>query len=528
MLCLLQGVLVGCGIEFSLLMRTAFDGAATGNLGQFLTGAGWMVLIILSQLVLRMGGRLLEEDTRAVVENALRLHVFESVLGQDYRKASAYHSGDYMNYLTSDVAVVTDGVVALFPGIFSMTFKIIGVLLVMFQMAPSLAAIFLAGGLLLVLCSLVPRKWMKKLHCQVQEAESTVRCFLQECLESLLIIRSFHCEDKIVRTAREKSEQSRRVRKKRSRMSAMFGTVLSLTLQGGYLLGFAWGGYAVLQGTISYGTLVALIQLIGQIQTPFVNFGGTIPKMAAFFASGERLLALTEAARRQKAEAGDRDEIYGGMRSLCGEDVTFSYDKRKSVLEKQSFTVQRGETVAIIGTSGIGKSTLMKLMMNVYLPESGEIYLETERGRISATKLPAGMFAYVPQGNQLMSGSIREVVGFAEQSEEICEERVRWACHMACADGFIEELPLGYDTVLGEKGSGLSEGQTQRLAVARALYSGCPILLLDEATSALDMETERALVESMKSLPDRTILLITHRQEVWEVCDRVIRLGVSA
>ena len=197
-------------------------------------------------------------------------------------------------------------------------------------------------------------------------------------------------------------------------------------------------------------------------------------------------------------------------------------------MAKQSFTVQRGETVAIIGTSGIGKSTLMKLMMNVYLPESGEIYLETERGRISATKLPAGMFAYVPQGNQLMSGSIREVVGFAEQSEEICEERVRWACHMACADGFIEELPLGYDTVLGEKGSGLSEGQTQRLAVARALYSGCPILLLDEATSALDMETERALVESMKSLPDRTILLITHRQEVWEVCDRVIRLGVSA
>lgn len=528
LLCLLQGLLVVCGIAFSLLMRTAFDGAASGSLRQFLTGAGWMVIIILSQLLLRMGNRLLEEDTRAVVENTLRLHVFGNILGQDYQKASACHSGAYMNYLTSDVTVVTDGVVTLLPGMTSMLLKIVGVLLVMYRMAPVLALIFLAGGLLLVLCSLVPRKWMKKLHCQVQEAESTVRCFLQECLESLLIIRSFHCEEKVTRTGAEKSEQFRKIRWKRSRMSALFGTVLSLAMQGGYLLGFAWGGYAVLHGTISYGTLVALIQLIGQIQTPFVNFGSTLPKVASFFASGERLLALTEERDKQQRTAGDRDEIYSHMKALCGENVTFSYGQGKRVLENQSFAVRRGETVAIVGTSGIGKSTLMKLLMNVYLPESGEIYLETGKVRISVGELPAGMFAYVPQGNQLMSGTIREVVGFAEQSKEISKERVRWALELACAAEFVEQLPDGYDTVLGEKGSGLSEGQTQRLAVARALYSGCPILMLDEATSALDMETERALVESIKSLEDRTVLLVTHRQEVWKVCDRVIRLGDDA
>ncbi len=558
LLCLLQGLLVVCGIAFSLLMRTAFDGAASGSLRQFLTGAGWMVIIILSQLLLRMGNRLLEEDTRAVVENTLRLHVFGNILGQDYQKASACHSGAYMNYLTSDVTVVTDGVVTLLPGMTSMLLKIVGVLLVMYRMAPVLALIFLAGGLLLVLCSLVPRKWMKKLHCQVQEAESTVRCYLQECLESLLIIRSFHCEEKVTRTGEEKSEQFRKIRWKRSRMSSLFGTVLSLAMQGGYLLGFAWGGYAVLHGTISYGTLVALIQLIGQIQTPFVNFGSTLPKVASFFASGERLLALTEERDKQQRTAGDRDEIYRHMKALCGENVTFSYGQGKRVLENQSFAVRRGETVAIVGTSGIGKSTLMKLLMNVYLPESGEIYLEADgslgaenepetngslgaegelgtdmsRGagkvRIPVGELPAGMFAYVPQGNQLMSGTIREVVGFAEQSKEILGERVRWALEMACAAEFVEQLPDGYDTVLGEKGSGLSEGQTQRLAVARALYSGCPILMLDEATSALDMETERALVESIKSLEDRTVLLVTHRQEVWKVCDRVIRLGDGA
>lgn len=548
LLCLLQGLLVVCGISFSLLMRTAFDGAASGNLRQFLTGAGWMVLIILSQLLLRMGNRLLEEDTRAVVENTLRLHVFGNILGQDYQKASACHSGAYMNYLTSDVAVVTDGAVTLLPGIASMLLKIIGVLLVMYRMAPVLALIFLAGGLLLVLCSLAPRKWMKKLHCQVQEAESEVRCFLQECLESLLIIRSFHCEEKVLRTGEEKSERFRKIRWRRSRVSSLFGTVLSLAMQGGYLLGFAWGGYAVLHGNISYGTLVALIQLIGQIQTPFVNFGSTLPKVASFFASAERLLALTEEREKQQRTAEERDELYRHMKALCGENVTFSYGQDKRVLENQSFAVCRGETVAIVGTSGIGKSTLMKLLMNVYLPESGVIYLEVDARpwdgslaaeseseaavgqkagmkRIPVGELPAGMFAYVPQGNQLMSGTIREVVGFAEQSEEISEERVRWALRMACAEEFVDQLPDGCDTVLGEKGSGLSEGQTQRLAVARALYSGCPILMLDEATSALDMETERALVESIKSLEDRTVLLVTHRQEVWKVCDRVIRLG---
>ena len=164
----------------------------------------------------------------------------------------------------------------------------------------------------------------------------------------------------------------------------------------------------------------------------------------------------------------------------------------------------------------------MKLLLSVYQPQAGDIKIDTEDGSLSLSELPAGMFAYVPQGNYLMSGSIWEVVGFAEQSDTVDRQKVEEACRAACAHEFICQLPNGYDTVLGERGDGLSEGQMQRLAVARAVYSGCPILLLDEATSALDADTERRMIMALKQMSDYTVFLVTHRKEVWELCDRVL------
>jgi ATP-binding cassette subfamily B protein len=184
--------------------------------------------------------------------------------------------------------------------------------------------------------------------------------------------------------------------------------------------------------------------------------------------------------------------------------------------------VKKGEFAALIGSSGIGKSTIMKLLLSVYEPDEGSICVNSKNGNVALKDLPAGMFAYVPQGNYLMSGPIWQVVGFAEMSDEIDRDKVKEACKIACAHEFIETLPEGYDTVLGERGAGLSEGQMQRLAVARAVYSGCPILLLDEATSALDADTERKMIQSLKEMSNCTVFLVTHRKEVWELCDRVL------
>jgi ATP-binding cassette subfamily B protein len=376
----------------------------------------------------------------------------------------------------------------------------------------------------MALLSVLPRKWQKKVHKRVQEEDGTVRSFLQESLESLLVIRAFGCEDKVERTSEEKMAHHRHVRRVRSHVYNVLGTGLRVLIQCGYMFGFIWCGIGILENRITYGTLTAVIQLIGQIQTPFASIGSTLPKYASMLASAERLMELDTDAEEQIHTQTEltREAVYEKLKSLSFEHVTFSYDGDRTVLKDETFCINKGEFMAIVGSSGIGKSTIMKLLLSVYEPSEGAICAKLNDKELQLKELPSGMFAYVPQGNYLMSGPIWQVVGFAEHAEEIDRARVEEACKTACAHEFICELSKGYDTILGERGEGLSEGQMQRLAVARAVYSGCPILLLDEATSALDSETERRMIASLKEREDCTVLLVTHRKEVWELCDRVL------
>lgn len=523
-LTLLQSVLAVSGIVFALLMRSVIDNATAGNYEAFWLSIIALAILILSQILLRWVYRFYEEDTRAAFENRLRQKAFYGILKADYGRMKEYHTGELMNRITSDVSIVIDGAVTLVPNLFSMVVRILGVLFVMGAIEPGIATVFLIGGCFVAVLSVLPRRWQKRVHKEVQEMDGKVRSFLQESLESLLVIHAFGCEDKIESTSEEKMKIHRQVRRKRSHTYALFGSVLRLFIQCGYMFGFIWCGIGILEGRISYGTLTAIIQLIGQIQAPFTNIGSTFPKYASMLASAERLMELTEDTAKENIsqKKWSREEVYQKMESLSFEGVSFSYDADRPVLQNESFSVKKGEFAALIGSSGIGKSTIMKLLLSVYQPNEGKIQLCLNDEKVGLDELPAGMFAYVPQGNFLMSGPIWQVVGFAEKSDTIDRNRVEEACKAACAHEFICELPKGYDTVLGERGDGLSEGQMQRLAVARAVYSGCPILLLDEATSALDIDTERRMIHSLKQMSDYTVLLVTHRKDVWEICDRVL------
>lgn len=523
-LSLVQSLQALCGIFFALVMRRAVDSAVAGEGMLFRRYIVAMILVIVIQVSLRAVNRFLDERTRASIENRFRQRAFRDILHQEYKDISASHSGELMNRITSDTAVISDGVVSMIPSLTAMLLRIVGVLIVLYTISPLLVFIFLVGGVCVVLISMSPRKWLKRLHKRVQEADGDVRSFLQECLESLLVIQTFGCEDKMEKKAGEAMENHKRMRLKKNNVSNFFSTGLGVAMQGGYTIGFVWCGYGILQGSITYGTLTAVIQLIGQIQTPFVNIGGTLPKISALLASGERLMELEEKAERlrKKQSHVNREQLYQQMEAICFEHVTFSYEEEREILSDETFSIEKGEFVALAGASGIGKSTLMKLLLSVYEPDVGEIVFLMGDKRLPVSEIPADMFAYVPQGNHLMSGTIYEVVGFAEKSPCIDREKVKLACETACAREFIEELPAQYETVLGEKGFGLSEGQMQRLAVARAVYSGSPILLLDEATSALDVDTERKLMAALRELPDRTVLLVTHRQEIFGLCDRIL------
>ena len=525
-LSLIQGLLAGSGSVFALLMRNASDSAFEGNGRIFTVSAALLGVLIVGQIGLRLFNRYLEEDTKASIENRFRRKVFRSVLENDYRKMTAYHTGELMNRIISDTSVVTDVVVTLIPNMVSMVLKIIGVLVVLYTIEPWFTFIFLVGGCLMASFSLLPRKWLKRNHKRVQEADGVVKSFLQECLESLLVIHAFGKEEQMEESSRRRMQEHRRMRRRRMAVTNVCNLGLSVAVQCGYYLGFAWCGYGILHGTITYGTLTAVLQLVGQIQTPFANIGGAFPKFTGMLASAERLMELTDDGQADRKKSTlDRTKIYEEMKSICFDRVSFCYDDDdRWVLKDDTFVIEKGEFVAFIGSSGIGKSTIMKLLLSVIHPAEGEIFFQMREGKLPVGELPSGLFAYVPQGNHLMSGTIEEVVAFTDNKDEIDTERLVWACRTACAEEFIEELPNRYQTILGEKGSGLSEGQMQRLAVARAIYSECPILLLDEATSALDPDTERRLIGAIKALPDRTVLLVTHRKDVWELCDRIYTL----
>lgn len=522
-LCIIQSVLAASGVVFAVLMRNVIDCAVDGEAIGFWKAVIALALLIAGQVILRWVERFAEDDTRAAIENRLRQKTFQGILKTEYGKMKEFHTGELMNRVTSDTTVVADGAVSLLPGFLSMAVRIIGVLLVMGSMKLEIALVFLVGGCLMALLSVLPRRLQKKMHKQVQEVDGEVKSYLQESLESMLVIRAFGAEEKVERTSESKMKLHRRVRRKRSHVSNLFGTGLRIFIQCGYLFGFIWCGIGLLNGTVSPGVLTAVIQLIGQIQMPFANIGSTFPKYAAMLSSAERLMEFDANGQEKVCEnTWSREEAYEQLESICFENVTFSYDDEKKVLQNENFSVKKGDFAAIIGSSGIGKSTIMKLLLSVYSPNSGEIQMCMKDGKCKLEELPAGMFAYVPQGNYLMSGTIWQVVGFAEKTEEVDRKKVEEACRVACADEFILELPKGYDTLLGERGDGLSEGQMQRLAVARAIYSGCPILLLDEATSALDSATERKMITALKAMENYTVFLVTHRKDVWELCDTVL------
>lgn len=524
LLCVIQSILAISGIVFALLMRRAIDAAVSGEMIAFYHSTIWLAILVFAQIGLRALNCFVEDDTKAAVDNRLRQRLFHGILKSEYGDVKEYHTGELMNRLASDASIITDGAVTLLPSVLSIIVRIVGILLVMSTIEPWFVAIFLVGGVMVAVLSVIPRKLQKRLHKRVQEEDGKVRSFLQESLESLLVIHAFGCEEKIEAENDNNMRIHRRVRRKRSNTYNLFGSSLRILMQCGYLFGFTWCGIGILEGRLTYGTLTAVLQLIGQIQTPFASMGSAFPKYTSMLASAERLMEITEKAPEDKNVGArlTREEVYATLKSISFDNVSFAYDYDRPVLAGESFSVKKGEFAALIGSSGIGKSTIMKLLLSVYQPNGGEIKIQLQDKTIGLKELPKGMFAYVPQGNYLMSGPIWQVVGFAETSDTIDRDKVEKACKVACAHEFISELPNGYDTVLGERGDGLSEGQMQRIAVARAVYSGCPILLLDEATSALDADTERRMITALKEMSDYTVFLVTHRKDVWELCDRVL------
>ena len=528
-----------CGVVSAMLFRTLIDCAVEGQPDAFLQAAICLAGLFLGEDLLSTANRFLYEWTHASLENQLKERLFSCILHKDYTTVTAIHSGEWIARLTSDTVVVIGGIMDILPNLGGMMTRLTGALVALLLLQPTFFYVLVPTGIVMIVLTASLRRVLKHLHKKIQEANASVLSFLQERIESLMILRVFAMERQTLQEAAQRMKKHKAARMRRNSLSNLCNFGFGLVVDTCYLLSAIYCGYGILKGNISYGTFTAVLQLVGQVQSPFAGITGVIPQYFAMVASAERLMeveAYPDDGKEIRFTPEQIKRFYAEQfESLGMRDASFSYqasdeaNDQLRVIQHFNLEIQKGEYVAFTGHSGCGKSTLLKLLMCLYPLDDGKRYIrakyDSKQEEHPLTSAWRGLFAYVPQGNQLMSGTIREIVAFGDPAAMAQDERLADALQVACADEFVAALEKGIDTPLGERGAGLSEGQMQRIAIARAIFSDRPILILDECTSALDEGTEQKLLTNLRKMTDKTVLLITHRPAALEICDRQIAMG---
>lgn len=503
-------------VAFALGSRAVIDSAAAGETGAFFRACGVQLAIIFGILICLTLRRYLGDRLRDELDRDWKTSLLHGLLRGEYAAVSAYHSGELINRLNNDVRILNEGLIASVPGLVSMVVQLGAALIAVAALEPVFAGGVVVIGVAAVVCTGVVRRGLKELHKRVSETDGRVLGFLQETLEKLLVVQAMDLTAEVEQRTDALLEERYQTQRRKRRVSLSANTGVSILYQMAGFLTLLWCAWELLHGEMSFGTLTAMMQLVNQLQAPFVNLSGFLPKYIAMTAAAERLRELDEIPVVSDEELEDPKTYYEQMDALCAEGMSFSYED-EAVYRKAEFTLPKGAFAAVTGASGIGKSTLLKLMLGIFSPEEGGLYACRGEERTRLSRGTRRLFAYVPQGLFLFSGTLRENLLISNPAAS--EADVEQAVYVSAMDAFLPQLPEGLDTVLGENGTGLSEGQGQRLAIARAVLSGAPILLLDEITSALDGETEETVLRRIGGLENRTCIVVTHRSAALSLAD---------
>lgn len=514
-----NGIYAASSIIFSLMCKGIVDGAVGKNKNEIISYGLGLLAVILGQLLLRLYCNSLSEYIRCRLNMNARNDMLNSILKKEYSEVSKYHSGELLNRMFSDVQIVTDGVTGILPNLVSLLTRLICAVAVLIALDKSFTLLFVCSGLILFFITRLFRKKMKALHKDVQEKEGKVRSFLQETVENTLIVKVFGCEKQMESTNDYNQQIHFKSQMHRRTFSILANAGFGFIFQIGYLYAMIWGARGIYLGAMTYGTLTAILQLVNQIQTPFANLSGLMPRLYSVIASAERIIELEQMPDEQPAE---NIIDYKDFDRISIENLSFSYGENH-VLSNVNIDIHKGDFVSLTGLSGGGKSTLFLLLLGAYKPTEGSIAFLTDSGSFNPGKETRNLFAYVPQGNFLFSGTVEENIKLL--NETASHDEVIKAAEVACALDFIKELPDKFETKIGEKGFGISEGQAQRIAIARAILGNAPILMLDESTSALDEHTEAKLLENIASLKNRTCLIVTHRPAALKICGKHLLLN---
>lgn len=506
-------------VRFATASKSVMDIATGTAEGRLVSSFVLLIFLLVLRLAVQIAMSYTEVHACSRLEISLKRRLFKILINKDYLSVTKFHSGELLNRINGDVSVIVNGIIAILPSAALFLTSIVGAFYVLYGIDSTLAVIILCVGPCVAVGARVYSHKYKAMHKQCQEYDGKTKSFMLEILQNLLVVKSFGCEEKVLDKSEALQMDSYRLRVKRVTISVIAQIGMFLIFNAGYYFAMAYAAYRLSRGQLTYGDVTAILALVSQIQSPFKSISSLIPQAFAVSASVERLLELENLKDEHLTKDVLPENVYAKMTDIVYDNVEFSYSD-DSVVSGINMRIKKGECAVIAGESGAGKSTAIKLMLGIMPPSAGSIYLEYDGGRLELGKDTRALFAYVPQGNLILSGTIRENIAFA--NDAATEEDIIKAAKIAQIWDFICTLDNGLDTVLGEKGLGLSEGQTQRISIARALLHDAPILLLDESTSALDSVTETKLLAAIREMTEKTCIIVSHKQAAFDIADNVI------
>lgn len=509
------------GVYNTMISKNLIDAATSGQVNIVIKWLTVMVAIIIFNLVFGTINSLLSTYTNNKIYNELQKKFFSHVTYSEYMANSKYHSVGLLTRITSDTSTINGFICGTVPSMIYSSITLIISFFTLLSINPFIAVFtVLVFPMLLIMNKLLGTR-IKKFYKDIQDQSIKYNSFVQESIQNLMIVKTFCAEKRTISNLTKLQSEKFKLLFKQTLFSSLVGIAFSISSSGLYFVVFAWGALNLVSGTITFGTMTALLQLFNKVRSPLSSLAGCYSPIITTLAACERLMELEEMALEKGSGSLDIDSY--SYPSIEFNNVTFGYKEDSPVLKNISCTINPGETIALVGPSGQGKTTMIKLLLSLLSPNEGSLSISTDNISEKITKDHRNLISYIPQGNTLFSGTIKENITYG--NIDATYEEIKKACINACAFDFISELDDKFDTVLGEKGFGLSEGQAQRISIARSFLRTRPILILDEATSALDAKTEISVLKSIKNLEHKpTCIIITHRPGALAICDRILRL----
>jgi ABC-type multidrug transport system fused ATPase/permease subunit len=517
---LLGILIVGADLLFVWSTKLAVDIATKANTSVTLSTAFMLLAgVILLQIILGIASRWVKATLGVKSLNRMHSSFFHLLLNSDWRKLRGFHTGDLTNRLQRDASEVTNFLTESLPTLVTTLIKFTAAFVFLYAMDSMLALLLVVILPMFILMGRLYVNKMRAITHNVRTSESSIQSLMQESLQHTPVIKTLQQVPYVVEKLLTLQKKLRGEIIQKTKYSTFTSTLLNIGFASGYFLTFAWGTYSLSQGNITYGTLIAFVQLVAQIQDPVRTLTRFIPIFISVGTSCDRLREIASLP----AEPQPLNDVLNEGVGIRIQNLNFAYDENsRQIFTDYSLTLSPGSRIAIMGETGTGKTTLIRLLLSLISPNSGTIELFNAQRSLEISPASRSHFAYLPQGNTLLSGTIRENLLLG--NPEATEEEMLQALETACAT-FVSNLPNGIDTSCTEHGGGFSEGQAQRICIARTLLRKAPILLLDEATSALDATTERTVIENIiKSRPNHTLIFITHRPEVTNLCDTLVKL----